>query len=710
MYEPPIPVLIAALTGLVGLATAIIHYRAARLSTRGGSVGLPVPLDGALDPVRAPAVRASLPSPPSRFVNRQAELETAMARIRAGHAAVAIDGEWGVGKSTTARELVHRLRDDDRRDDGMPDLRNHTFLWVACDNRCPALSDICASLGKLTHDQLLSTAASDQKLDALRMHMSMHKTVLVLDNLRLSDDPDSDALRRLVAAVPDGSLVVASIDRPHELSASRVTLEDLDQPHVVELIRDQVDALDLQPAQDFDERLAARLRASVGGNPGQIEWFLRSFSLSHRSLEEHLAAVERGEASEDRVPALWSDLAPRARTVLAACALLEGNAIAAQLAVACDLTDEALSATLAELFAVGLTIPVHHTDRPSTYDCPRAIGNFALSHSDDATMDAFVDRLVAQLERHFADHPEDAPAATPYVGSLRPLMHRLAERGDDATVQMLLRRSLDILFTLGLFDHRIELGRIAYESAIATGNHEGASRATQVLSSTHAWRGELDRAREAVAWGLLAAERSGDPAERARQMRCAGLVHYRARDAAGALRAIDGADRLARESEDWECVVNVLGLRAAAARYVGDLERSRLAAAECLETCERMPWFRAIAYPLRDLAQIALHEGNLELAREQLERARSIATSCEDRRQLARIALAEARMRLFAGELDAARETASEAQSAAARLGLPPEATEAHAIYDAARRARVLPPLRLYYAWRRPLRLTAEPT
>lgn len=670
---------------------------------------MPAPLDGGLGGSQAPTARSSLPSLPSHFVNREAELGDAMARIQAGHAVVAVEGAAGIGKSATATELAHRLRDPVPPQDGMPDLSDHTFLWVPCGSGCPSLRQICADLAQMTGDQALSTVADDQKLNALRVHMAVRKTVLLLDDLKLADDPNSEAIRQLTASVPDGSLVITSMDRPHELQGSRIALQDLEPRHVMELIHAQVDALDLQPADEFDEQLAERLQAAVGGNPGMIEWFLRSFSRSYRSLEDHLRAVERGETSEERVASLWSDLAPSTRTVLAACALLEGNAIAEQLATACDLGDERLSPALQELIDLGLVAPVHHTDRPSTFACQTAIGRYALSKAPQATVDAFTSRLVAQLKRHFAKKPEDAGAAIPYVGSLQPIMQRLHDHGNDADLQALFRRSLDILFTLGLFDHRIALGRIAYESAMQAENHRGASLACEVLSSTHAVRGEVERAREAVAWGLLAAERSGHPAEKARQMRCTGLVSYRSKDAKQALADIEGADELARETGEREVLVNVLGLRTAASRYVGDLDGSRAAAEECLTVCEDMPWYRGIAYPLRDLAEIEIRRGDFEAARVHLERARTIATASEDKRQLARISMTDARMNLLIGDLHGAKRAGATAQSDAARLGLSAEALEARAIYDAARRAQVLPPLRLYYMWRRPPRLSGAP-
>lgn len=440
-----------------------------------------------------------------------------------------------------------------------------------------------------------------------------------------------------------------------------------------------------------------------------VEWVLQSFSQGQRSLDEHLAAVERGESFQERFVSAWSTLAPRSRTVLSACAFLEGSAVAEQLGVACGFDQDLLSAALGDLIGVGLVVPVNSTDRPTTYTCSQRVARFALLKTASMTLDEFTDRLVHRLREHFAQNPEDAPAAIPHLGPLRAVMARLAEEGNDDDLQALFRASLDILFTLGYFDDRISLGLLAYESAVAADNHTSAALAAEVLSSTYAARGEIVAARRALAWGELAAERSGVAADKARQMRCAGLVSFRSGEAQQALIDIEGADQLARGAEDFECVVNILGVRAAASRHVGALDESQAAAEEELRICERMVWFRGISYPLKDLAEIAIHRGSFAEARKYLERARSISVESEDKRQLARVSLTQARLCLLEGRLTAAREAAAGAQSEAARLGLSPEATEARAIYEAARRARLLPLLRLYYRRARPLRLTDAP-
>jgi len=125
--------------------------------------------------------------------------------------------------------------------------------------------------------------------------------------------------------------------------------------------------------------------------------------------------------------------------------------------------------------------------------------------------------------------------------------------------------------------------------------------------------------------------------------------------------------------------------------------------------CREMGWHRATAYPLRSLAEVAIHQGDFDLAGTRVAEARRVATERGDRRQLARISLTAARMHLVAGNLRGASREASEAEQAAVTLGLRPELREIRAIRRAAVRALWFPPLRLLQARRRPTRFTDAP-
>jgi hypothetical protein len=691
---------IGAVAGSIAFVTALINRRTAVAAREVQLAELRL-TDGESEP------GILLPARLQYFVDRAAALEQAVAQISAGERVLAIEGSTGVGKSAVATELVHRLRSEDT--EGIPDLGAHDYLWIDGDDGCLTLVEICHQVTLVTGDQSVSSVADDAKLHALRAHLAGNKTVLLLDNIKFPSDSSVDPLRALLRTVPSGSLVIAAVNSPYALDASRVVLQELEPRYVLELVQHEARRLGLGDPNLFDEAFAGRLQGAVGGNPRLIETFLRAVSRSPASLEKLLEAVERGEGLRELFLPVWAELSARSRWVLGACAYLRGQAVADQLAVACEIDREDLSRVLAELMQVGFLTVVRSGGRPEVYVCPYSVQRFAIGETQADAIAAFTGRLTAYYIRQFAREPENAQWAIPHIAGIKAVLQWLSDRGDDADAQGLFASILDIFFTLGLFDDRITTGRLAYESAMRAGNHRSASLATDVLASTHAARGELEEAREAVALGLLAAERSDDPGERARQMRANAVLLYKSGEAVRAITAMDGADELARETGELEILVNILGLRTVAHWYVGAFAEAEAAAESGLRVCREMSWQRATAYPLRNLAEVAIHRGDLDRARMLVEQAGKIAAAFGDRRQMARIRLTTARLELVSRNVRAARSEAFSAESDAIELGLAPELQEARAIRVAAARAGLFPPVGRYYARRRPPRFTDAP-
>jgi tetratricopeptide (TPR) repeat protein len=692
---------LGVLAGVLAVIGGVIGIRGARLGWRTAlATATPSP------PPSRP--RSQLPTPP-RLVNRTDEVRDALLRLDAGEAVLTIEGDIGIGKSTVANAVAHRLRQAGERAGGTPGEDGRTFLWIDCGYRCPSMVDICRPLSLLTGDQALTTVPDYEKLDALRAHLAKHESVLVLDDMALADDADSRALRALVRTVPAGSTVITSIDRPGELAGAHLLVETLEFDHVKQLILQEVRDLGLRSPGDFDDAFAKRLQGLVGGNPRMIQRFLQTLKYRSQSIEERFEAVERGEDMPELFMPRWAELSQDSQLALSACAYLRGQAIRDQLAIACELADDDVSPYLDELVAAGLIATVRVSGRPDLYTCAPGLRRFVLAQTTESTLQGFTRRLVRHYIDYFGDNWEDAPAAIPHMAAVQVLLEELSAIDDDRDLQRLLAVTLDIYFTLGLFDDRISAGTLAYHSAMRAENYCAASLASAMVANTHAIRGEIERAREALALGLVAAQRSQAPREIARQMRCNGFVSYRAGEPKQALDAIEGADTLARDAGDLNNVVDILGLRTAAHWYLGSTTDAERAARSCLELCEEIGWKRGVAYPLRDLAEIAVHAGEYRAAQTLLDRARDACEQYGDRRQMARLSLTQARMCLLSGRLTAAARVAQAAETQAMEVGLPPEQREARSLRLAARRARVVPPLRLYYAWRRPTRLTDAP-
>lgn len=691
---------IGVVAGLIALATAIINHRIARESLRSA-----LQAEKAIGEAEA---QVYLPAR-AHFVNRTAEINRAIAHIRSGEVAVAIEGGIGIGKSATATELAHRLLDDTPDQGEASGIDDRTYIWIDGRDSCPPLTDVCRALSLFTGDQSLSAVADEHKLDALRAHLGKNRTVLIIDNLRLGDDLPSQQIREFVRTVPPGSLVIASLNTPGSLDAMRLPLDDLSTPDVQRLVRHGVSRLGLSDPALLEAGFIDRLQRIVGGNPGMIEWFLRSLAKSTKSLEAHLAAVSRGEGLEQLLAPVWSELGSDARLVLEVCANLHGQATAEQIAIAGQLEEARSSVAMQELISVGLIRTVRATNRPSVFACADGVQRFVTAQTTPDRRAGFTKCLASHYTEYFSRNWEDARTAVSHMNALRATIANLYDEGRDEALQRLFASTLDLFFTLGLFDDRIRLGNIAYKSAVRCRDHRAASLACSVISSTHAIRGELSEAREALALGLLAAEESKADSEIARQMRDTGFIYYRSGKAQLALAAVEGAEDLALADGDFNDRVDIIGVQMASHWYLGDIDKTEQAAKRYIQACEAIPWERAQANAMRYLAEVDIHRGRLATAKQHLQRARRIAEQHDDARGQMRLRMTEARLHLMALELREAEAAAQCSEAEAVRLGLPSEAAESSALRTAAHRARLLPPLRVYLSRRRPLRLTDEP-
>lgn len=365
--------IVGAIAAAIALATALIN----RATAMAASKQQPPELITTKD---EPVPDVLLPSRLTRFIDRADVIGLAVAQIRAGDRVLSIEGGAGVGKSAVATELAHRLRSDDEAD-AVPELHTSDFLWIDGRERGPTLADICQQLTLLTGDQSLSTIADDAKLHALRAHLARRKTVLLLDNVTISRHASLASLLDLLSMVPTGSLVIASVNSSYALgSATRVVLGELEPLHALELIGHETRRSGLTDPGLFDDAFATRLQNAVGGNPRLIESFVRAVTSSPASVDDLLDALERGEGLSELFEPVWDQLQPHSRAVLSACAYLRGQAVAAQLEVACDLTLAKVSAGLTELMGVDLVAVVRSAGNRR---CSRAPPPFSasLSHS-----------------------------------------------------------------------------------------------------------------------------------------------------------------------------------------------------------------------------------------------------------------------------------------------------------------------------------------
>jgi hypothetical protein len=690
-------VALAALTAVVTLATALINLISARQTRR-----------GAQRPEKAikdPTAEFALPPRPD-LVNRSEELAEARGRLRAGGSVVSIEGEVGVGKSATATELAYRIHEGQTRR-----WRRHqssSFVWIECGDGCPTLTELCGTLSVFTDDRALSAVARNEKFDALRRHLAERSTVLLLDNLKLSSDENSQVMVRLLKAVPRSSVVIASVNSPGALPTPRIRLSELELIEARALIRQEADRLGLSVPELHDEDFLDRMLDLFGGNPYLIISFLNGLESSPDSVEARLQAARHGDGGEAMLAEHLASLPPETLAILAVCALLRGSAIAEHLAVATRVPQDDVAVQLAGLMTKGLVTCVRLKDRPNFFTCGVGVRNAVLAFTPREEAARFTSRLATHFIERFSSDWEDATGALPHVGTFTVVAEALHAQGKGDELYALFMSVLDILFTLGKFDDRIAIASLAYRRAICEENFQRAARASAARTMNCAIRGELEAAKEMLSLGLAAAEQARLPRETARQRRVAAYVAYRSREPRRALGLLEGADELAEAAGDRHILVDLQDLRAACYWYLGEMDACESAALEHQRLSDSIPWERVKAYPLQMQAEVAMHRGAFSRAREMLAHSRVIATRYEDQRMQVRISISEARLQLLAGEVRGGSHVAAAAISQARSIGLREEVREATALRRALRWA-VLPPVRLRYARRRPQRLSDAP-
>lgn len=252
------------------------------------------------------------------------------------------------------------------------------MVRVSGQDGCPPLADICRSLSLASEDQALSAAADEHKLDVLRAHLARNKTVIVVDDVRRGDSPESRALRELARTVPRGSLMIISANGPATVEGARLSLEDLDPPDARKLVRRKVERGELRHPAAREPDFADRVLELVGGNPRMIELFLGLVDRSPRPLDEVCRSVEQGKGFEGLLDPLWAELMTESRMALGVCAHLGGTAIPEQVEVATGAAGDELWSALEDLVALGLVTRAPLSSEVDAFTCGHAIRRFAL--------------------------------------------------------------------------------------------------------------------------------------------------------------------------------------------------------------------------------------------------------------------------------------------------------------------------------------------
>ncbi|MEY9853130.1 transcriptional regulator with XRE-family HTH domain/tetratricopeptide (TPR) repeat protein [Leifsonia sp. EB41] len=307
----------------LGDAEATALYRAARPAAR-----RPLPPD------RATAIA---PVPVGDFTGRELELAAIAERLSESASSgvpllVVICGSPGIGKTTTAVEVLHRISAGAR--ELFVDLAGLEALPLT---PLQTLQSLLQQSGQGATARSLDAAAA-----AWRTVSAAEPTVVLLDNAA-----NEEQLRPVLGASAPGTAVIATSRRSLSglADAARVTLEPLAPGESIDLLAQIIPAAQRTPAELAElARLCGDvpLALRIAGNriASQPSWTTADFIERMRSEEHRLRALRAGDLAVGAAFASSYDhLAPELRDLYRSLPLIEGMTFDARLAAAVIPTD-----------------------------------------------------------------------------------------------------------------------------------------------------------------------------------------------------------------------------------------------------------------------------------------------------------------------------------------------------------------------------------
>ncbi|MET9633731.1 BTAD domain-containing putative transcriptional regulator [Lentzea sp. NPDC006480] len=201
-----------------------------------------------LELLRDEPAKGNLPHPIGKLTGRDTEL-TDLRRLLAEHRLVTVTGPGGVGKTRTARELGHRLRDGYRDGAWMIELASLTRDGSVLD---AVAATVLPDEGRASRDRLLSWLREREAL-------------LVLDNCEHVVDDAAEAVSLLLGRCPRLTVLATSREPLSIEGEHRFPLAPLALPDAMRLFRDRA------PTIRGDDTALAQLCTRLDGLPLALE-------------------------------------------------------------------------------------------------------------------------------------------------------------------------------------------------------------------------------------------------------------------------------------------------------------------------------------------------------------------------------------------------------------------------------------------------------
>ncbi|WP_214410866.1 AfsR/SARP family transcriptional regulator [Sphaerisporangium fuscum] len=580
--------------------------------------------------VSAPAPRSTLPYDIPDFSGRAAELER-LVDTHQGPAVVTIDGMAGIGKTTLAVHVAHRLAA--RYPDGrlFLDLQAHTAGREPVD-AAAALEALLRQLG-VPADRIPVTPAERSAL--WRAELAERRVLAVLDNAL-----DAEQVRPLLPGHSDTLVLITSrrrlvdLDGAHALSVD--VLEEEDAAEMFERIvgeraRHEPDAV--REVLRLCGRLPLAIRISAARLQHRPRW---SVSYLAGRLRDHRRLLDGVSAA---FALSYEQLHEDERRMFRLLGLVPGRDIdACGAAALAGIPEEEAEELLEGLLDAHMLLqfePGRYTFHDLLREHARSIAEddgavlrllTYYLHRSRAAMDRLYPYSVAQREG--IPQPaapiapiRDAAEAIAWLDAERSNIIATAVHGPEICLGMLALALRPYLDRQAHHDDALTLHTLALQRSRKLGDREVQARALTDLAWTY-WRlGEYEQAEEHAHQALEACE---EAYERARALLTLGNVAVRRRRDRQAEQYLDQALDLSRIGADTWGEAQVLGVLALVLDRAGRPEEARRHLDLALALHRKVGNPAGEAVVLDHLGVVLRHQGDLAQARTRHEQAAAL--------------------------------------------------------------------------------------
>lgn len=627
------------------------------------------------------------------FVNRDDEISRGLRFITDPAALIVISGEKKIGKTFLSRHLVKTFQSN------LLKHQDADLLYIPFSEKSCSFHDFRRQIAlNLDDPSLLQGGMGDfcQRLEKSLAYQPPRPTIITLDDFsferyeRLDRSADADYfLEFFQREFNNLRIIITTKDfiasrKKYPLRAINIgLLEFPEEKYLTTLIEHTLERKAIEVSNEVLTRLVASIQEHVGRNPGIV------VELLHHCETPDRVAAWIGENAQDSVfdfHALyrndWDSLDAETQEFLHWINSLGGRISDTLLNILIGANTRESPSEISSSLAAGFLRRDSHQG-VSYYVLGKTFMSFlserswlGVDHRKAQSCELLVDYLVQDWENTQLLKYDYTIVEELYSWALSHLDVNFCVKFYNVI--------LDPMFSLGLFSERIELGKRFLDRGMPEKAEQSLGPLYNSIVSTCALIGEFDNARTFLDMFKVYSENRPDCKNI--YYRSSGYLDYRKGNVPSAIADAQRSEIEASEVGDKHTEIDALCLLVSGHLYLGELSAAKEQAQKLLDRVDSLPWKRGRAYPLRDLAEIAIIERDFGKASKFAQEAVDIATSYRDIRQLIRVRLTQSRLQLFSGNGRLILSELEEIVRLTQRYRLTGEELEAKATLDRARR------------------------